>query len=147
MATSRLSYVRVFALSATGGLLILLWTTGVIPYYLRENSLRSYLSTIRDSDAQALFAAAEALIAQEGAGKEQFTITVTDRNSSSIPPELLRLKPQFITGYPNCLVFGYDGVGDSVTAITLRNDGGWIIFAHFGPYFTPSRTYYPKNTN
>ena len=146
MAIFRFSYVRVIALSSAGGLLILLWATGIIPYYLRENSLRTYLSTLQDSDAKALFAAAEAFIAQEGAGKERFRIQVTNRNRTSIPPELLRLEPQTILGSPNSLAFLYDGVGDSETAITLRNDQGWTIFAHFGPYFTPLRTYYPQNT-
>ena len=138
-------YARVLAVSAAGGLFVLLWATGVIPYHLRERALKSHLSALSEAEAKALFAAADSFIAREGAGNERFEFRVTDRNRASIPPELLRLKPQTILGSQNSLAFLYDGYGDSETAITIRRDDSWSISAHFGPYDAPSQTFHPRN--
>ena len=144
MKKRRYSLVRVLALSALGGAIVLLWVTGFIPYYIREHSLRSYLSGLSDAEGRALVSSAEALIQREIQGKERFTIRVTEENRDSLPPELLKLQPQTIFGGPTSLGFLYDGVGNSETAIYIRNDKKWKIVGHFGVYTNPPVTYFPK---
>ena len=140
-----LSIARILLISATSGLVILLWSTGVIPYYLRERAIRTRLTKMSEPEALALIRASEALIAQESNGRETFVIPVDDRSRPSLPAEILKLEPRSILGGANSLSFLYDGLGDSVTAVNIRRVGGlWTIDAHFGAYHHPSLIFYPK---